>query len=92
MRSTEYGLGPDGQIAGLVPVDGVVARAGLGDLEVTGQGVLDLAIVGRRPDVKVAQRDVEAPAVEADVQDGPSFGSSAMIASPAPPCCWDTRR
>jgi len=68
-RSTEDSLGPDGQIAGLVAIDGIVSQRALGDFEVPGQGALDLAIAGCRPDVQIAKWDVEAPAIEADVQD-----------------------
>ena len=35
-----------------------------------GQGALDLAVVGIGPDIEILERDIEAPAVVAGVQDG----------------------
>jgi len=68
-RSAEDGLGPDGHISGLVPIDGIVAQPGLGDFKMSGQGALDLAIPGRRHDVQITEWYVEAPTIESDVQD-----------------------
>jgi hypothetical protein len=68
-RSTEHGLGPDGQVAGFVAVHGIVAQRALGDLKVSGQGALDLAVLGCRADIETIERDIEAAAVETDVQD-----------------------
>jgi hypothetical protein len=52
-----------------MPIHGIVAQCRLGDVEVTSQRVLDLPVIGPEADTKVAQRDVEAATVEADVED-----------------------
>src|SRR5271157_4072033 len=69
----EHGLRPDGQVAGLMPVHGVIAQLRFRDLEVPGQRALNLVVVGRRPEVEIAERDVEASAVEAGMQYGLSI-------------------
>ncbi len=52
-----------------MPIHGIVAQFHLGDVEVSGQGALDLPVVGPEADAKVAQRDVKAATFEADVKD-----------------------
>src|SRR5262245_21657467 len=68
--STEYGLGPDGQVAGLGPVNHVGAQPRLGHLQEAGQRLLDDAVAGPRPQVQVTQAEVLAAAVETDVEHG----------------------
>jgi hypothetical protein len=69
LELTEYSLGPYGQIAGRMPIDGVVAQFHFGNIEMSGQGALDLLIVGPETNAKLAQWDVEAATFEADVED-----------------------
>ena len=85
MRSAEDGLGPHGQIAGLVPVDGVVAEPDLRDREVPGEGELDLAIVGRGPDVQSPSGMSRLRPSKRACRTAPPFGRSFTIASPISP-------
>jgi hypothetical protein len=52
-----------------MPIHSIVAQGHLGNIEVTRQSALDVPVVGLEADAKLAQRDVEATTVEADVED-----------------------
>src|SRR5262249_15254298 len=62
---TEHRLRANGHVAGVVPVDDVVAQLGFRHLQVAGQGALDFVVVRRRADIQVRLRNVEAAAVKA---------------------------
>src|SRR5262249_19214088 len=68
--SPEDGLGPDGQVAGRMPVDHVIAQARFRHIQVAGEGLLECGVAGERPGVEVGQRDVPAVAFETNVDHG----------------------
>jgi hypothetical protein len=66
---TEDRLGTDGHVAGIVPVDNVITQLGFRHFQVPGQGALDLVIARRRADIQVALRNIQAAALETNVDD-----------------------
>src|SRR5207244_76468 len=69
MPLTKDGFRPNRQVAGIVPVNDVVPELPFGNVQVPGQGALDLRVAGAGADIQLALGDIQAPAIEANVHD-----------------------
>src|SRR5262249_16704762 len=50
--STEHCLGADGHVAGVVPIDDIVAQPGFRRLQIVGQGALDVVVARCGSDIE----------------------------------------